>query len=107
MLSTNLNTITLRHWLFPLHNYSLNIGKPDHIEVDVIVPVPLHSHRLRERGYNQAGLLAQELGRLINLPVVEDSLFRLQDTPAQVKAPNAEIRRKNVLGAFACRKGRA
>jgi ComF family protein len=75
-------------------------------EVEVIVPVPLHGRRLRERGYNQSALLAQELGRLIDLPVVEDSLLRLRDTIAQVKAPDAEIRRKNVLGVFACRDGK-
>lgn len=64
------------------------------IEVEVIVPVPLHSHRLRERGYNQAALLAQEFGTLINLPVEENTLFRLQDTPSQVNASNAEIRQQ-------------
>ena len=72
------------------------------LPVEVIVPIPLHSRRLRERGYNQSALLAQELGRLISLPVVEDSLFRLRDTPAQARAPNAEIRRSNVVGVFAC-----
>ncbi len=75
------------------------------LPVEVIVPVPLHSRRLRERGYNQSGLLARELGRLIDIPVVEDSLLRLRDTPAQVKAPDAEIRRKNVLGVFVCCNG--
>lgn len=72
------------------------------VEADVIVPVPLHYRRLRERGYNQSTLLARELGALINLPVVEDALLRVKDTPAQVQAPNAEIRRKTVPGAFTC-----
>lgn len=75
------------------------------LPVDVIVPVPLHARRLRERGYNQSGLLARELGKLINLPVVEGSLLRLGDAPAQVRAPNAEIRLKNVLGVFSCHDG--
>jgi ComF family protein len=68
-----------------------------------IVPVPLHRRRLRGRGYNQSALLAWELGKLTNLTVVEDTLLRLRDTPAQVKAPSAEIRRNNVAGVFACR----
>lgn len=68
-----------------------------------IVPVPLHPRRLRGRGYNQSALLAWELGKLTNLTVVEDTLLRLRDTPAQVKAPSAEIRRNNVAGVFACR----
>jgi len=73
------------------------------LPVEVIVPVPLHPRRLRERGYNQSALLARELGRLTSLPVVEDSLFKLRDTPAQTRALNAEIRRSNVVGVFACR----
>jgi len=76
------------------------------LPAEVIVPVPLHPRRLRERGYNQSALLARELGRLTSLAVVEDSLFRLMDTPAQVRAANAEIRRSNVQGVFACRDGK-
>ena len=70
---------------------------------DVLVPVPLHSRRLRERGYNQSGLLSRELGKLLGLPVVEDSLVRLRDTRAQARTPDAEERLGNVLGAFSCR----
>ena len=90
---------------FPLAQLLAEYFEARPLPVEIIMPVPLHSRRLRERGYNQSGLLARELGRLIDLPVVEDSLLRLRDTPAQVKAPDAEIRRKNVLGVFACRNG--
>jgi len=89
---------------FPLAQLLSEYWKTNPIEVDVIVPVPLHYHRLRSRGYNQAGLLAQELGKLINLPVDDETLLRLQDTPAQVKAADADIRRKNVRKAFSCRR---
>ena len=41
------------------------------IPADVIVPVPLHPKRMRERGYNQSELLARELGRLTGLPGFE------------------------------------
>jgi len=37
---------------------------------DVLVPVPLHPQRLRQRGYNQSNLLAHKLGKLISLPVI-------------------------------------
>jgi len=48
--------------------------------VDVIVPVPLHSTRLRERGYNQSALLVRELGLRSGLPV---------DEPSQLRAPRS------------------
>jgi ComF family protein len=71
------------------------------LPADVLVPVPLHRRRLRERGYNQAGLLARQLGRLAGLPVVEDSLARRSYTPPQARAENIEARRQHVAGAFA------
>lgn len=70
---------------------------------EVLVPVPLHPRRLRERGYNQSSLLARELGKLTNLPVVEDCLVRIKEARPQVKAADVEERRKNVTGAFICR----
>jgi ComF family protein len=70
---------------------------------EVLVPVSLHSKRMRSRGYNQSGLLCRELSKLNSLPVIDDSLVRLKDTPAQTKASSAEVRRRNVEGAFACR----
>lgn len=70
---------------------------------DVVVPVPLHPRRLRERGYNQSELLARSLGRRVSLPVETRALVRTRDTSAQAKAASAEERRRNVANAFACR----
>ncbi len=70
---------------------------------EVLVPVPLHPKRLRERGYNQSRLLAQELGKLINLPVVDDCLVRLRYAPPQARTLTVDERRRNVAGAFICR----
>ncbi len=70
-------------------------------DVDVIVPVPLHPRRERERGYNQAGLLARELGACLGRPVVEKVLVRVKATAPQVEL-NAQARRDNVHGAFRC-----
>lgn len=69
---------------------------------DVLVPVPIHRKRLRERGYNQSSLLAHELGRLSGLPVIDDSLIRRSYTPSQARATSAADRLENVAGAFAC-----
>ncbi len=73
------------------------------LPADTLVPVPLHPRRMRERGYNQSALLARELGKLINLPVVEDCLTRREPTPPQARTSTVAERRANVAGAFACR----
>jgi len=68
---------------------------------DVLVPVPLHPARLRGRGYNQAALLANEIGQRVGLVVDERTLIRRRATAPQVEL-NAEQRRQNVLDAFHC-----
>ena len=70
---------------------------------EAVVPVPLHQKRLRERGYNQSSLLARELGKLINLPVVDGCLIRLRHAPPQARTSTVDERRSNVAGAFTCR----
>ena len=72
---------------------------------EVIIPVPLHPKRLRERGYNQASLLAKELSRLVGLPVVEDTLIRVRDALPQARTRSAIERRRNVQDAFVCHQG--
>jgi len=71
---------------------------------DALVPVPLHAARLRERGYNQAGLLAREMARWTGLVVDERTLIRWRATAPQVEL-NAGQRRENVCGAFRCSDG--
>jgi ComF family protein len=70
---------------------------------DTLIPVPLHSRRLRERGYNQSSLLARELRKLTYLPTVEESLIRVKNTPPQTRTNSAENRQSNVADAFTCR----
>ncbi len=69
---------------------------------EVLVPVPLHPRRLRQRGYNQSVLLVQELRRLSGLPLNKEALRRCKDTSSQVKSNHAEIRWSNVADAFEC-----
>ena len=68
---------------------------------DVVVPVPLHADRLRERGYNQAALLARELARQAGLAIDEQTLERKRATASQVKL-DAKQRKENVHDAFYC-----
>lgn len=67
---------------------------------EIIVPVPLHRWRLLRRRYNQAGLLAQALGRAAGKDVMVDALVRTRATPSQGHL-NAGQREKNVRHAFA------
>lgn len=67
---------------------------------DMVIPVPLHSNRQRERGYNQAEALARAFARLQGLPVRADVLVRTRATEAQTRL-SSEERRRNVAGAFA------
>jgi ComF family protein len=71
------------------------------LPVDTIVPVPLHPRRLRERGYNQASLLAAEIAKSRDLAVADDLLVRVRSTVPQVGL-NAKQRRENVRDAFRC-----
>ena len=73
---------------------------------EVLVPVPLHRTRLRERGYNQSRLLARELGRMVGLPVVADCLARERHSLPQARTSTVDERRRNVGGVFACRDNR-
>jgi ComF family protein len=72
------------------------------IPAEALVPVPLHPKRLRERGYNQSGLLARELGKLTGLAVVDDCLIRQRTAPPQARSASVEERRRNVSEAFIC-----
>lgn len=70
----------------------------------LIVPVPLHRQRLRQRGYNQALELARPLARHFGVPLRHDALLRQRATAAQTEL-DAVARRRNVRGAFAVRPG--
>lgn len=69
---------------------------------EVLVPVPLHTKRLRNRGYNQSSLIVKELSKLAALPVVEGCLVRVKDSLPQARTETADQRRRNVVDAFAC-----
>lgn len=69
---------------------------------DLLVPVPLHPRRQRERGFNQASLLAHRLGEAWSLPVRDDVLARAVATASQT-ALESSARRANVRNAFRLR----
>jgi ComF family protein len=65
----------------------------------VLVPVPLHASRRRERGFNQSVLLARAAARHLGCPVTEDLLERRRATRPQARLESA-ARAANVAGAF-------
>jgi competence protein ComFC len=69
-------------------------------EADLIVPIPLHPARLRERGFNQSALLARQLSKLTAIPLSETALRRTRQHPSQARAANLMERQVNVRGAF-------
>jgi len=72
---------------------------------DVIVPIPLHPVRRRERGYNQAACIARGLAEELGVAVAADDLVRVRATGPQTRR-DREARRRNLAGAFAARRGR-
>ena len=67
----------------------------------LVVPVPLHLQRLRERGFNPAGLLSRRVARVTGSRAAPRALRRIRDTPSQTGLDRA-ARRRNVAGAFVC-----
>lgn len=70
----------------------------------LLLTVPLHRSRLRQRGYNQALELARPLARSLGVPLRHDVLQRVRQTEAQTEL-DALSRRRNVRGAFALHAG--
>ena len=68
--------------------------------IDAVIPVPLHAQRLKERGYNQALLLAQAVCRHAQLPLLDGALIRLYATDTQTHRDRAQ-RLKAMEHAFA------
>lgn len=67
---------------------------------DVIIPVPLHNQRLRERGFNQSVEIAKVLSRQLHIPLDLTSCTRPKMTLPQAELP-ADERKRNIKGAFA------
>jgi ComF family protein len=76
------------------HRFEEGLPRPD-----ALVPVPLSTKRLRERGYNQAAMLAHWLRASLNIPCDERLLLRVLDTTAQQDL-DAKARKHNLRKAF-------
>jgi ComF family protein len=84
---------------FLQHRFEEDLRRPE-----LLIPVPLANRRLRQRGFNQAAMLAHWLSEALEIPCDERLLLRIQDTDAQQDL-NAEARLKNLRNAFALAPG--
>lgn len=80
---------------FLQHRFEENLPRPD-----FLLPVPMAVKRLRQRGYNQAAMLADWLGPQLELAVENSLVIRTLETPTQ-QGLDAKARKRNLSGAFA------
>jgi ComF family protein len=81
-------------------HFQLLDNKPD-FSNSILVPIPLNEKRLRWRGFNQAGEIAQGLAKFLKIPVARNCLTRIKNNHPQVKLA-AEERKENIKDIFIC-----
>lgn len=83
----------------PMAKLMVNSLDEDMKEIDFIIPVPMTDKSIKRRGYNQASLLANEIGKILNKPVRSDILIKVKDSNPQ-KELNFKDRQNNLKGVF-------
>jgi ComF family protein len=82
----------------PFADLAAELIKNENLDIDIIIPVPLHWSRCLARGYNQAALFCEELARLTKIKF-QPALRRVKRTRQQARL-DRDQRRKNLSGAF-------
>ena len=92
------NQMGLGIWL---GNYYANLLKVNSIleDVDLLIPIPLHKKKLKQRGYNQSECFAKGLSEVFERPMLNNCILRLSETSTQTKKKKFE-RWQNVEGVF-------
>ncbi|OHA14309.1 MAG: hypothetical protein A3G49_03650, partial [Candidatus Sungbacteria bacterium RIFCSPLOWO2_12_FULL_41_11] len=93
----------LRELADPLSVFLINMVKKNKIRLQktiLVVPIPLHSAKLRKRGLNQSELLAKNFAGYFRLNMIADNLTRNKNTEPQIEMSNFKKRRENITGAF-------
>jgi ComF family protein len=72
---------------------------PYYESIDVVIPVPIHLKKLKQRGYNQVTLFAQQIAKVLNVPYVDDVLLKSVNTKSQV-FQSREARFQSVADSF-------
>ncbi|WP_143522286.1 ComF family protein [Psychromonas sp. CD1] len=76
-----------------------NISKKQISQINFLIPIPLHHQRLQQRGFNQAQLLADVIGKELCIPMLTEAVQRIKNTTAQ-EGLNERERQTNVKNAF-------
>lgn len=66
----------------------------------ILLPIPLHKMKQRQRGFNQSLILSQILSKVLNIPYYDNILIRFKNNPAQAQIKNKDKRIKNVENIF-------
>lgn len=88
------------------HLIQRSLGREERLwwGVEAIIPVPLHPKKKRQRGFNQAQVIAKCLAELMGIELVEKQLAKTRNVPPQTSL-ELEDRKKNVLGVFRVENG--
>lgn len=91
----------LAGWLGAQIHAAIPVAPANPPPFDVIVPLPLHPARIKQRGFNQALEIARPLARRFDRPLLPTAVTRVRDTTPQAGLPRQE-RQRNLRGAFEC-----
>lgn len=83
--------------------YGFELKETPYLDIDLIVPVPLHPKKLKSRGYNQSELISKGLSEILDKPVITDSVSRIVEKESQTHKSRYE-RWENVQSIFAVTK---
>lgn len=70
------------------------------LPIDIVIPLPLHARRHRERGFNQSELIAASVSEIVVRPIVTDAFLKARSSRAQMKIKTPRERERNVRGVF-------
>ena len=83
-----------------LGSYMAEYYQNNGLSGDILVPVPLHESRIKERGYNQSLMLAAAISSRVDIPVEAEAITRIRNNRPQARTGSVEERRKNMENAF-------
>lgn len=82
------------------------LQKLENSQIDLVIPIPLSERRYHERGFNQAELVADRVGRILDVKVDHLSLARVKHSPMHRAGMDRKAREKTVFKAFAVKRPR-